>query len=149
MERNGIAFRQPRGRTGEAPYLTLWVWLTEGEAPRGSDVATRAAGAFHRNGHALFQRLLGRPPIFGDPRVGGYGLVLTWLGPATRGGRLVGESLAVFADKLAVANFVFDTIAPSAFLERAGVRIFDGQTEVNVSRLPLDDAAPPLDRPPC
>jgi hypothetical protein len=61
----------------------------------------------------------------------------------------VGESLAVFADKLAVANFVFDTIAPSVFLERAGVRLFDGQTEVNVSRLPLDDAAPPLDRPPC
>jgi hypothetical protein len=55
----------------------------------------------------------------------------------------------MFADKLTVANFVFDTIAPSVFLERAGVRIFDGQTEVTRVRLSIDDDVPAGDRLGC
>jgi hypothetical protein len=90
-----------------------------------------------------------RSPVFADPRVGGFGLILTWVGPSPGDGRVVGESLVMFADKLTVANFVFDTIAPSVFLERAGVRIFDGQTEVTRVRLSIDDDVPAGDRLGC
>jgi hypothetical protein len=149
VQRKGIAFRQPRGFVADAPYLTLWVWLTDGGAPGGGDIATRATDAFRQHAQALYRRLVGRSPVFADPRVGGYGLILTWVGPSPRDGRVVGESLVMFADKLTVANFVFDTIAPGVFLERAGVRIFDGQTEVTRVRLSIDNDVPAGDRLGC
>ena len=149
VQRKGIAFRHPRGFAADAPYLTLWVWLTDGRAPGGGDIATRATDAFRRHAQALFRRLVGRSPVFADPRVGGFGLILTWVGPMPRDGRVVGESLVMFADKLTVANYVFDTIAPSVFLDRAGVRIFDGQTEVKPAPLSVDDGAPATDRLGC
>jgi hypothetical protein len=149
VQRKGIAFRQPRGFATDAPYLTLWVWLTDGRAPGGGDIAARATDAFRRHAQTLFRRLVGRSPVFADPRVGGFGLILTWLGPIPRDGRIVGESLVMFADKLTVANYVFDTIAPSVFLERAGVRIFDGQTEVKLTPLSVNDDVPASDRLGC
>jgi hypothetical protein len=148
VQRKGIAFRHPRGFAADAPYLTLWVWLTDARVP-GGDIATRATDAFRRHAQALFRRLVGRSPVFADPRVGGFGLILTWVGPMPRDGRVVGESLVMFADKLTVANYVFDTIAPSVFLKRAGVRIFDGQTEVKPAPLSVDDDAPASDRLGC
>jgi hypothetical protein len=82
-----------------------------------------------------------RSRVFGDSRVSGYGLILSWFRPTTGDrGKMVGESLAVFSDKLDAANFVHETIAPAVFLERAEVRAFDGQTEVGAPRLAVDDA---------
>jgi hypothetical protein len=149
VQRKGIAFRQPRGFAADTTYLTLWVWLTDRQAPGGGDITARATDAFRRHAQGLFRRLLGRSAIFADPRVGGFGLILTWVGPIPRDGRVVGESLVMFADKLSVANYVFDTIAPSAFLEKAAVRIFDGQTEVNPAHLSVDDDVPAGDRLGC
>jgi hypothetical protein len=62
---------------------------------------------------------------------------------------MVGESLVMFADKLTGANYVFGTIGPSVFLERARVRIFDGQIEVTPARLSVDDDIPAGDRVGC
>src|SRR5262245_45768026 len=142
VQKKGIAFRRPRGRTDGPPHLTLWVWLDTARPPQGRSFAARAGEAFGHYGQALFRRLLGQSPVFADARVGGYGLILTWIGPTQRSGRVVGESLAVFADKLAAANFALDTIGPTAFLARAEVRAFDGETELPVPSLGLDDAAP-------
>jgi len=139
FQRHGIAFQRPRGAAAAAPHLTLWVWLDPGRPPRGPDLVARAAEAFRRHGQGLFRRLMARTPVFVDPRAGGYGLILTWLKPEPVGGRLVGESLALFADKLTVANFVHDTIAATTFLTRVEVRAFDGQTEVRLPRLAVED----------
>lgn len=141
VQRHGIAFRRPQTRPDAAPSLTLWVWVESGPPAGGGSLAARAAGVFERHGRGLFARLLARSPLFADPRVGGYGLILTWLSPTQQGGRLVGESLAVFADKLAVANFVHETIGAATFLARADVRAFDGQTELTSPRLTVDDDA--------
>ncbi|MGH7268255.1 MAG: hypothetical protein ACREMB_25835 [Candidatus Rokuibacteriota bacterium] len=143
IHRHGIGFRKPRRGPNPAPALTLWVWLDPAQPPRGADLAARAGDAFRRQGAALFRRLIGRSPVFADPRVDGYGVVLTWLSPVQRGRRLVGESLAVFADKLAAANFVHETISSAVFLSRAQVRAFDGETELERPQLRLsDDEAP-------
>lgn len=142
VHRHGIAFRRPQGGAARAPYLTLWVWVDRARPPAGASLLARAGDAFGRYGRPLFGRLLGRSPVFAEPRVGGYGLILTWLGPASSGGRLVGESLAVFADKLAVANFVHEAIGAGTFLARAEVRAFDGQDELPPPRLAVDEDAP-------
>jgi hypothetical protein len=140
IQKNGIAFRRPRGRLDGPPLLTLWVWLDATRAPRGESFGARAGEAFGRYGQSLFRHLFGQSPVFADARVGGYGVILTWIGPTQRGGRVVGESLAVFADKVAVANFVLDTIGPAAFLSRVEVRAFDGETELPLPSFGLDDA---------
>ena len=143
VQRHGIGFRQPRGGSGSVPSLTLWIWLDPDHPRAGPSFDARASEAFARYGQPLFARLLARSRIFADDRVGGYVLILTWLSPAQRGGRLVGESLAVFADKLAAANFVHGTIGPATFLRRAEVRAFDGETELIPPALVLDDGAAP------
>jgi hypothetical protein len=137
--RHGIAFRRPQTRPSGPPHLILWVWVEPDRTPAGTSLGARASTVFERHGRRLFGRLLERSPVFADSRVGGYGLVLTWLSPATRSGRLVGESLSVFADKLAVANFVHETIGATTFLGRAELRAFDGQTEVGSPTLTVGD----------
>jgi hypothetical protein len=142
FEKHGIAFRRPRGAPDGKPSLTLWVWL-DAERPAGADYGSRARRAFGRYGQPLVRQLLARSPVFADGRVGGYALIITWFGPGTDQERLVGESLAVFADKVLAANFANDTIGPATFLERAQVRAFDGPTELAAPRLgALDDVAP-------
>ena len=140
VERHGIAFRRRRGMVAGPPALTLWVWLPPADAPAGPDLPRRAGQAFRRYGQALVRQLVARSPVFADPRVGGYGLILTWLGPTQREGRPVGESVAVFADKVATANLAHDTITADVFLSRVEVRLFDGETELGPLRLgPQDD----------
>jgi len=148
LERHGIGFRHPQRVAGATPYLTLWVWLDRIGLPRGADLAGRAGGAFRRFGQPLVRRLIARTQVFTDQRVGGYGLILTWLGPRT-GERLIAESLALFADKVTAANFAHDTIAPDVFLSRAAVRVFDGQKELPSLRLVGEDAGAPFNAAPC
>jgi hypothetical protein len=138
VERHGISFRRPQAEPGARPHLTLWVWVHD-PAPVGADPAARAADAFRRHGQWLARRLLQRSGVFADARVGGYGLVISWLGPTSRGGRTVAESLVLFADKLAAANFAHETIGPATFLARASLRVFDGQTEIDGPRLAVTD----------
>lgn len=148
LQRHGIAFRRSRGNPDTRPHLVVWVWL-DAAPSLGRNPVARADDAFRRHGQPLLRRLLARPAVFADPRVGGYGLVLSWLGPITVAGRPVAESLAVFADKLAAANFAHDTIGPAAFLARAEVRVFDGQTELQAPRIPIDDSADLVAPPAC
>jgi hypothetical protein len=146
VERHGISFRRPQADPAAPPHLTLWVWLHD-PTPAGGDPTARAADAFGRFGQPLLRRLVLRSAVFADGRAGGYGLVLSWLGPTSRAGRAVAESLVVFAGKLATANFVHDTIGPSTFLERAAVRVFDGQTEVGGGPLVVADDGTPGKQP--
>ena len=60
---------------------------------------------------------------------------------------MIAESLALFADKLAVAHFSHDSIGPAAFLARAEVRVFDGQSEVPPPRLIVADDGTPVAEP--
>jgi hypothetical protein len=146
VERHGIGFRRPQADPGAPSHLTLWVWLQD-PVPAGADPAARAADAFRRLGQPLVRRLIRRSGVFADGRVRGYGLVLSWLSPTSRGGRVVAESLVLFVEKLTAANFAHDTIRPGTFLERAAVRLFDGQTEVSGARLAVADDSTAVEEP--
>jgi hypothetical protein len=135
----GIGFRKPRGKAQLAPHLSTWVILGEVLAPAGGDLPTRAAEAFQRYGVRLFQPLLAREPIRADARVGGYGLVLTWMRPP-EGGQQIGETLVVFADKGGAAEFANGALGGRSFLARSDIRLFEGQTERTGVQVPVDDA---------
>jgi hypothetical protein len=135
----GIGFRKPRGKPQLAPHLSAWMVMDQSVTLSGGDLGARAAEAFHRYGSRLFQRLLAREPIRADARLGGYGLVLTWIRPA-QGDDQVGETLVVFADNTGVAEFTGGALGARAFLARADVRLFDGQSERTGVQVPVDDA---------
>jgi hypothetical protein len=145
FNRYGLGFRRPLGSEKFPPHLTIWVWLPEEPALGGADISARAADAFRRYGPKLFPHLVARSQIQADARVGGYGLVLTWIKqPASD--PPIGETLVVFAPKSVVEPFVGGTIRISELLAQARTRVFDGQTEIMGPRLSIDDqkaAAPP------
>jgi hypothetical protein len=140
--RDGIGFRRPRGVTGAPPHLAVWVWLPAGGPPHGRDLPSRAASAFERYGRRLFARSVALGPVSSDARIGGYILVLTWIGPNQLDGRAVGESLVVYADKPATADFVSGALPATEFLARGRVRLFDGQTEVTLPNFAVAAGAP-------
>jgi hypothetical protein len=138
FHRHGLGFRHPLGSEKVAPHLSIWVWLPPEPAPEGANIGARAAEAFLRYGPRLLPHLVARGQIHADSRVGGYGLVLTWIKPPAADPP-IGETLVVFVPKSAVEPFVAGAIPITALLAQARIRAFDGQTEVMSPRLEIKD----------
>jgi hypothetical protein len=144
----GIGFRKPRGKPELAPHLSIWM-ITDGSAgPIGDDLRTRAADAFQRYGARLLLRLVARPSIRADSRLGGYGLVLTWTW-SPQGDERRGETLVVFVDGASAAGFVGGVLGPGALLQRADIRLFEGDLERPGVRITVDDAKVRRDQDGC
>jgi hypothetical protein len=148
FHRYGLGFRRPFGMETVQPHLAMWVWLPGEPGPDGTDIGTRAADAFRRYAPKLLPHLVARSQIRADSRVGGYGLVLTWIKqPAAD--PPIGETLVVFAPKSVVEPFVSGTIRMSELLAQARIRTFDGQTEIMVPRFSISDQGPSAPSPSC
>jgi hypothetical protein len=148
FHRHGLGFRRPMGLEKVEPHLAIWVWLPHEPAPEGADISARAADAFRRYGPRLLPHLVARGQIHADSRVGGYGLVLTWIKPPAADPP-IGETLVVFAPKSAVEPFVAGTTPITALLAKARIRTFDGQTEVMSPRLEIRDQEASAPSPSC
>jgi hypothetical protein len=148
--RHGIGFRRPMGMTGIDPYFTAWTWLQWAPPPEGRDPAGRAADAFRRYGPKLLPHLAARDPVRADAKVGGYGLVLTWLKPGPTTDAPVGETLVVFMPKESVVSFVGGGATLAELVARSRLRLFDGQTELPLPSLGIQDRdVPALASPTC
>jgi hypothetical protein len=134
----GIGFRKPRGKPQLSPYLSIWMIADESVAPGGDDLGARAAKAFERYGGRLLRRLLARDKVRADGRVGGYGLVLSWL--RSHGDERLGETIVLFLDSATVTGFAGGTLGARELLARADIRLFEG--DVEKARVPIlvDDA---------
>lgn len=144
----GIGFRKPRGKPQLAPHLSIWMIADQRAGPNGGDLATRAADAFQRYGSRLLHRLLAQDSIRADPRLGGYGLVLTWTwSPPGEDQR--GETMVVFVDSGTAAGFVGGALGATALLDRADIRLFEGDTERTGVRMTVDDAQVKTDGDDC
>jgi hypothetical protein len=148
FNRYGLGFRRPLGSDRIAPHLTVWVWLPREPAPDGADVGARAADAFRRYAPRLLPQLVARGPVHSDARVGGYGLVLTWVKPGDADPP-IGETLVVFAPKSAAEPFASGAAPLAALLAQARIRVFDGQTEVTLPRLAIGDQEVSAPAPAC
>jgi hypothetical protein len=144
----GIGFRKPRGKPQLAPHLSIWMIADQSVGPNGGNLATRAADAFQRYGSRLFGRLLARDSVRSDPRLGGYGLVLTWTWtPPEEDQR--GETMVVFVDGASAAGFVGGSLGATALLNHADIRLFEGDIERTDVRVPVDDAQVKRDSEDC
>lgn len=144
----GLGFRRPLGVDGLPPYLATWVWIPSEPALPADGLAARATEAFRRYAPRLLPQLVAREAIHTDSRVGGYGIVLTWVKP---GGAdpPIGETLVVFMPKAAATPFADGAATFTELLMQARIRAFDGQTEVTLTRLAIPDGELPVRPPPC
>ena len=140
---DGIAFQRPRQGASSAPHLTLWVFLDARRPPLGSNTAGRATEAARQYGRRLIRRLSAASPVAGDGRVGGYGLILSWIGARKIRDHPVMESLVVFARKEPAVAFASGQITLPEFLAAADVRMFDGQDELPFPALTTHEAPGP------
>jgi hypothetical protein len=143
---HGLGFRRPLGVDGQPPYLAMWVWIPSEPALPTDNLGARAAEAFRRHAPKLLPQLVARDAIRADARVGGYGLVLTWIKPPG-GDAPIGETLVVFLPKSAVTQFVSGHATFSELLAEARIRAFDGQTDAKLTALTIAEEA--VRPPPC
>lgn len=134
----GIGFRKPRGKPQLSPHLSIWMIADESVGPGGDDFSARAAEAFERYGGRLLGRLLARDLVRADGRVGGYGLVLSWL--RSRGDERMGETMVVFVDTASATGFAGGALGARDLLARADIRLFEGDVEKARMPIPVDDA---------
>ena len=144
----GLGFRRPLGIESQPPYLATWVWIPSEPALPADALGARAAEAFRRYAPKLLPHLVAREVIHADSRVGGYGLVLTWLKPGDADPPIA-ETLVVFLPKAGATSFVTEATTFTDLLAQARIRAFDGQTEVKLTGLAISDGEPPLPPPPC
>lgn len=150
FQQRGIGFWKPRDVATALPHLALWVWVDPGLISWGQDIQARAAHAFHRFARRLVPTMLARAPVRDDQRVEGYGLVMSWLGPAkSADDRPVGETLATFFDKESAAAFTDGTLNGTDFLARARVKLFGGEVEVQPPGLTVEDWRVAAVKPTC
>jgi hypothetical protein len=145
---HGIGFRRPLGVDGQPPYLATWVWIPSEPVLPTDGLPARAAEAFRRYAPKMLPQLVARDVINADSRVGGYGLVLTWIKPPG-GDPPIGETVVVFLPKSAVTPFIGGTATFAELLAQARIRAFDGQAEVKLNGLAFPDREVPVRPPPC
>ena len=148
FHQHGLGFRRPLGVEGQPPYLATWVWIPSEPALPGDGISARAIEAFRRYAPKLLPQLVAREVVHADSRVGGYGLVLTWVKPPG-GDPPIGETLVTFLAKSAVVPFVSGTATFTELLAQARIRAFDGQTEVKLNGLAFPGREVPTLVPPC
>jgi hypothetical protein len=145
---HGLGFRRPLGIDGLPPYLAAWVWIPGDAALPSEGLGARATEAFRRYAPRMLPQLVARQVVHADARVGGYGLVLTWIKP---GGAdpPIAETLVVFLPKGAATLFVSGTATFTELLAGARIRAFDGQTEVKLAGLGIPGGEAPVLPAPC
>ena len=140
---DGIAFQRPRQGSSQSPHLTLWVLLDARRRLAGPSPAARAVEAIEQYGRKMIRQLSARGPVEADADVGGYGLILSWVGPRKIGNRAVMESFVVFAGKGSASAFAAGQASLREFLASADVRLFDGQQELPFPVLTTPDPPGP------
>lgn len=130
VQKGGIGFRSPRGAIGDARYLTVWVWIEQGQDAAFATMRPeqRASAMFSRYGVPLLRRMASLGGLAGDADVEGFATVLSWVKPG-RARPAVNETLASFLDRTSAAELAARTLALDQVLPRVRVSLFDGTAE--------------------
>jgi hypothetical protein len=131
VPKGGLGFRSPKGTAGDERYLTLWIWIEQGDDPAfaATTPEQRASAMFSRYGIPLLRRLAGIGGVGADAKVDGFGVILSWIRP--RPVRpAVNETLVAFVDRTTAVDVAARRRAPDEALRQARLSLFDGTTEL-------------------
>lgn len=136
--KNGIGFPHPNDAKADDRYLSLWVAIDQAEDPRfgAFTLPQRVSAMFSRYGVDLLRRMTKLTDVASDANVQGFTVILSWVKPGTATTKPVNETVALFADKAVVAEFLAQRLPATEFAEKATFNVFDGKTKIG--RVQLD-----------
>jgi hypothetical protein len=139
VAKNGIGFPHPNDAAGDDRYLSVWVNIDQAEDPRFGTLTMpqRVSAMFSRYGVDLMKRMNQFTDVASDGNVQGFTVILSWLKPGTANAP-VNETIALFADKAVVTDFLAQRVGASEFAQKATFNVFDGKTKIG--RVQLDIA---------
>lgn len=130
--KNGIGFRQPKGVDSDDRYLSVWIAIDQNDDGTFARLPQerRVSAMFSRYGVDMLRRMTGLAEIASDSNVHGFSVVLTWLKPGSNPSSTVqptNETLALFAEKSSVLDFLAKRLPGAEFTRRAMFTVFDGK----------------------
>lgn len=136
--KNGIGFPHPNDAKADDRYLSLWVSIDQAEDPRfgAFTLPQRVSAMFSRYGVDLLRRMTKLTDVQSDTNVQGFTVILSWVKPGTATTTPINETIALFADKPVVADFLAQRLPAAEFAEKATFNVFDGKTKIG--RVQLD-----------
>jgi hypothetical protein len=136
--KNGIGFPHPNEAKGDDRYLSVWVSIDQAEDPRfgAFTLPQRVSAMFSRYGVDLLRRMTKYTDVQSDANVQGFTVILSWVKPGTATTAPISETIALFADKPVVADFLAQRLPAAEFAEKATFNVFDGKTKIG--RVQLD-----------
>jgi hypothetical protein len=138
VQKQSIGFFRPKGATQDDRYLAMRVYIEQNPSTQfsGLSVEERASAMFSRYVGAMLRRMTERLGLVTDSLVDGFSVIVSWLKPTSDAGtQPVHETIAVFAERPTVAEYVAGRVSIAALAERAMVFGFDGETPLGRIRI--------------
>ena len=140
VREESIGFFRPKHlpQARDDRYLSLRIYVTQDASPEFAALKpeTRASAMFSRYVGSMLRRMTERRELVTDALVDGFTVIVGWLKPTTEPGtQPVHETIAVFADRPTVAEYVAGRVSITALAARAAVFGYDGETPLG--RIPL------------
>jgi hypothetical protein len=137
----GIGFyRPPHLSSSDHRYLSVHVYIEQDYSPVFARLPfqDRASAMYSRYVVPLLRRMTRSQDIMLDTGVDGFTIILEWLKQTgVEGGRPINETIAVFVEKSAAAEFLAGRLTERALADRTRIQAWDGQTPVGQVRVTL------------
>ncbi len=141
VDKHSISFQRPRHLLpADSRYLSLRIFIEQDPSPVFArlPLQDRASAMYSRYVGPLLRRMTKNPAMTADPDIEGFTIILDWLKQAaTQGDRPVHETIAVFVDRAAAADFLAGRVTAREMADRAKILGWDGDTAVGVVRVTL------------
>ena len=140
VPRESIGFFRPKHlpRAEDDRYLSLRIFIVQEPSPKFAALSLeeRASAMFSRYVGAMLRRMAQREELVTDSLVDGFTVIVGWLKPTSPpGAQPVHETIAVFADRPTVAEYIAGRVTISALAGRAAVFGYDGETALGRLRI--------------
>jgi len=140
VSKESIGFFRPKHlvQSQDNRYLSLRIFIVQDRSPQFAalKLEERASAMFSRYVGAMLRRMAQRRELVTDSLVDGFSVIVGWLKPTSQPpAPPVHETIAVFADRPTVAEYVAGRVSITALAARAAVFGYDGETPLG--RIPL------------
>jgi hypothetical protein len=139
VQRASIGFFKPKGSQLDDRYLSVRLYIEQEPSAQFSGLAVeeRASSMFSRYVGPMLKRMTMSPGLMADPAVDGFTVILEWLKqvPASASARPIHETIAVFVDKAAAADYLKGAVLGRDLASKSRVMGWDGETSLGPLRL--------------
>ena len=133
VSKESIGFFRPKhlAPSQDSRYLSLRIFIVQDPSREFASLKfeERASAMFSRYVGGMLRRMTQRRELVADSLLDGFSVIVGWLKPTSQPGtQPVHETIAAFADRLTVAEYVAGRASISALAGRAAVFGYDGET---------------------